>query len=138
MAKRIEELQARNERRAELAALSRDELIGILTEIVQATRNRLSEARPADGLKAAEMLAKMCGWNEPERVNVQSVEVKVDAALIEQLRAGYAQLSERSAKACLPLPGGAGVDGRARADGCASQEEVSHVALVNLTRVPAL
>ena len=45
-----------------------------------------------DGLKAAEMLARMCGWNEPERVNVQSVEVKVDAALIEQLRAGYAQL----------------------------------------------
>ena len=40
-----------------------------------------------------------------ERVNVQTVEVRVDAALIEQLRAGYAQLSERSAKACLPLPG---------------------------------
>jgi hypothetical protein len=81
--------------------------VGILTEIVHATRARLSEARTTDGLKAAEMLAKMCGWNEPERVNVQSVEVKVDAALIEQLRAGYAQLSERSAKACLPLPGGA-------------------------------
>jgi hypothetical protein len=48
-----------------------------------------------DGLKAAEMLAKMCGWNEPERVNVQSVEVKVDAALIEQLRAGYAELGRR-------------------------------------------
>jgi phage terminase small subunit len=40
VAKRIEELQARNERRAELAALSRDELIGILTEIVHATRTR--------------------------------------------------------------------------------------------------
>jgi hypothetical protein len=39
------------------------------------------------------MLAKMCGWNEPERVNVQSVEVKVDSALIEQLRAGYAEMS---------------------------------------------
>jgi hypothetical protein len=100
-------LQARNERKAEMAALSRNELIGILAEIVHAARARLSEARPADGLKAAEMLAKMCGWNEPERVNVQSVEVKVDAALIEQLRAGYAQLGERSAKACLPLPGGA-------------------------------
>jgi hypothetical protein len=63
---------------------------------VHATCARLSEARPSDGLKAAaEMLAKMCGWNEPERVDVQSVEVKVDAALIEQLRAGYAQLSER-------------------------------------------
>ena len=41
------------------------------------------------------MLPKMCGWNEPERVNVQSVEVKVDAALIEQLRAGYAALGAR-------------------------------------------
>jgi hypothetical protein len=95
VAKRIEELQARNERKAEMAALSRDELIGILTDIVKATRNRLLEARTADGLKAAEMLAKMCGWNEPERVNMQSVEVKVDAALIEQLRAGYAEMSAR-------------------------------------------
>ena len=42
VAKRIEELQVRNERKAEMAALSRDELVGILTEIVQATRTRLS------------------------------------------------------------------------------------------------
>jgi hypothetical protein len=41
------------------------------------------------------MLAKMCGWNEPERVSLQSVEVKVDASLIEQLRAGYAELGQR-------------------------------------------
>ena len=53
----------------------------------------MPETRTADGLKAAEMLTKMCGWNEPERVNVQSVEVKVDAALIEQLRTGYAEVS---------------------------------------------
>jgi hypothetical protein len=33
--KRVEELQARNERKAELAALSRDELVAILTKIVQ-------------------------------------------------------------------------------------------------------
>jgi hypothetical protein len=95
VAKRIEELQVRNERKAEMAALTRDELVRILTEIVHAARARLSEARPTDGLKAAEMLAKMCGWNEPEKVNVQSVEVKVDAALIEQLRAGYAELGRR-------------------------------------------
>jgi hypothetical protein len=87
--------EARNERKAEMAALTRDELVKILTEIVHATRARLSEARPTDGLKAAEMLAKMCGWNEPGRVNVQSVEVKVDSALIEQLRAGYAELGIR-------------------------------------------
>ena len=91
MARRIEELQARNEK-AETASLKRDELVAILTDIVKSTPSRLSEARMADGLKAAEMLARTCGWNEPERVNVQSVEVKVDAALIEQLRAGYAQL----------------------------------------------
>jgi hypothetical protein len=64
-------------------ALSRDELIAILTEIVQATRTRLLEARPTDGLKAAEMLAKMCGWNEPEQVKHDHVHLQVDAALIK-------------------------------------------------------
>jgi phage terminase small subunit len=43
VAKRIEELQVRNERKAEMAALSRDDLVGILTEIVHAARNRLLE-----------------------------------------------------------------------------------------------
>ncbi len=43
------------------------------------------------------MLANMCGWNEPENVNVQSIEVKVDAALIELLRAAYAELRIRQA-----------------------------------------
>ena len=101
VAKRIDELQARSEKRAEMAALSRDELINILSEIVHAARKRLPETRTADGLKAAEMLAKMCGWNEPERVNVQSVEVKVDAALIEQLRAGYGEIALGKAKHAL-------------------------------------
>jgi hypothetical protein len=95
VAKRIEELQARNERKAEMAALTRDELIEILTEIVKATRNRLLEIRTADGLKAAEMLAKMCGWNEPEKQAHQHVHIQVDSALIEQLRAGYAKTDAR-------------------------------------------
>jgi hypothetical protein len=86
VAKRIEELQARNERKAEAIALKRDKLIGILAEIVRAARARVSEARLADGLKAAEMLAKMCGWNEPEEVKHDHVHLQVDSALIEQLR----------------------------------------------------
>jgi hypothetical protein len=45
VAKRIEELQTRNERKAEMAALSRDELIGFLADIARAARSRLSEAR---------------------------------------------------------------------------------------------
>ena len=91
--KRIEELQARNERKAEMAALTRDELVKILTEIVHATRNRLLETRTADGLKAAEMLARMCGWNEPEVRNVNHVHLQIDSALADQLRAGYSQLA---------------------------------------------
>ena len=59
---------------------------------------------PGDGLKAARCWPRMCGWNEPERVNVQSVELKVDAALIEQLRAGHAALGARE-KYALPLEG---------------------------------
>jgi hypothetical protein len=99
VARRIEELQARNERKAEMAAMTRDELVGILTEIVQATRARLLEARPADGLKAAEMLAKMCGWNEPGKPQEhQHVHMHVDASLIEELRAGYASLGARESR----------------------------------------
>jgi hypothetical protein len=92
--KRIEELQARNERKAEAAALSRDELIKILSEVVHAARNRLMEARTADGLKAAEMLAKICGYNEPEVRNVNHVHLQIDSALADQLRAGYSQLAD--------------------------------------------
>jgi uncharacterized protein (DUF4415 family) len=97
-----------------MAAMTRDELVEVLTDIIHAARARLSEARLGDGLKAAEMLAKMCGWNEPERHMHGHVEIRVDASVIEQLRAGHAQLAERSAKACFPLPGGAGVGGRAQ------------------------
>ena len=61
VARRIEELQASNKRKAEIAAMTRDELIGILTEIVHATRARLLEARQADGLNATEMLAMKWG-----------------------------------------------------------------------------
>ena len=57
------------------------------------------------GLKASEMLDKMCGWNEPERVNVQSVEVKVDAALIAQLRAGYAEINALGSRGGVKLGG---------------------------------
>jgi hypothetical protein len=95
VAKRIEELQARNERKAERIALARDELIEILAEIVRAARARSPEARLGDGLKAAEMLAKMCGWQEPERVQHQHIHLQVDKELIEQLRAGHAELYRR-------------------------------------------
>ena len=93
VSKRIEELQIRNERKAEMAALSRDELINILSEIVHAARNRLPEARTADGLKAAELLTRICGYNEPEKHMHAHVELRVDCALVEQLRAGYAEMN---------------------------------------------
>jgi hypothetical protein len=105
VAKGIEELQVRNERKAEMAALSKDELIVILTEIVHATRARLSEARPGDGLKAAEMLAKMCGWNEPERVNVQSVGVLLPNRRITIVQVSHDKRIDRNKRIHL-LPNG--------------------------------
>ena len=86
--KRIEELQERNERKAEMAALSRDELIGILAEIVHAARAPPLRGSVGNGLKAAEMLAKLTGWSEPEQVKHNHVHMQVDSAVIEQLRAG--------------------------------------------------
>jgi hypothetical protein len=41
------------------------------------------------------MLAKMCGWNEPERVQSQQVSIQVDAKLLEELRKGHEQLVAR-------------------------------------------
>jgi hypothetical protein len=58
----------------------------------------------------------MCGWNGSEKVSVQSVEVKVDAALIEELRAGYAQLVTGGAKHALLLEGATPVANRGRHD----------------------
>ena len=49
--------------------------------------------RPTPLTASKHPMTKMCGDNEPERANVQSVEVKVDASLIEQLRAGYTEMS---------------------------------------------
>jgi hypothetical protein len=63
-------------------------------------------------LAAAEQLSRVCGYHEPDKPQEHNhLHIRVDAALIEQLRAGYAQLSERSATARLPLPGEAGVAG---------------------------
>jgi hypothetical protein len=67
---------------------------------------------------------------------INHVHLQVDAALIEQLRAGYAQLAERSARVCLPLSGGRGdgAGGRALAGGNASQEEGAGNAHVKLEK----
>ena len=95
--------------KAEMAALTRDELVGILTEIVHSARNRLLETRTADGLKAAEMLARICGYNEPEQVKHDHVHLQVDSALIEQLRAGYGRLASKGAPLALEGGGMAGI-----------------------------
>ncbi|HEY5742802.1 MAG TPA: hypothetical protein VIS99_09695 [Terrimicrobiaceae bacterium] len=41
------------------------------------------------------MLNKMQGYNEPASVQHNHVQLQVDVALMEQLRAGYAELSAR-------------------------------------------
>ena len=43
------------------------------------------------------MLARICGYNEPEQVKHDHVHLQVDSALIEQLRAGYGWLASKGA-----------------------------------------
>jgi hypothetical protein len=46
-------------------------------------------------LKPVEVLNKTQGYNEPASVQHDHVHLQVDAALIEQLRAGYAEMNAR-------------------------------------------
>ena len=100
---RTEHLIGCPHRKAEMAALTRDELVGILTKIVHASRARLSETRTvmtskprrcwrrcAGGMNQSESMCTMS--QRPSRrgcqpLRRQCVEVRVDAALTEQLRA---------------------------------------------------
>ena len=88
-----------------IQAITRQELAELLGKVVRGGFSKPEIAKPYEALKAAELLAKLAGWNEPERTEHQHVHLAVDAGLIAELRAGYAQLAERSAKACLPLAG---------------------------------
>ena len=52
-------------------------------------------------LKAIGVLDKMQGYNSPDSVQPNHVHVMVDAAVIDQLTAGYAQLGAREARFAL-------------------------------------
>ena len=92
-----------------IQAITRQELAELLGKVVRAGFSKPEIAKPYEALKAAELLAKMLGYNEPDKSVHNHVHLQVDAALIEQLRCGYAELAQRSAKACLPLPSGADI-----------------------------
>jgi hypothetical protein len=77
-----------------MAALKRDELIEILSDIVKAARNRLLKARTADGLKAAEMCPRCPVGTNLTVGYQQQLSIQVDAKLIEELRKGAAQLAQ--------------------------------------------
>ena len=83
VAARIEELRARN---AEKCQLSRDEAVQYLVEILKTpigevtADHRLAQSYGAKSgkiefpnkLGALQLLAKMCGWNEPEEARVRA------------------------------------------------------------------
>ena len=82
VADRIEELRARN---AEKCQLSRDEAVQYLVEILKTpigevtADHRLAQSYDAKSgkielpkkLGAMQLLAKMCGWNEPEKHEIE-------------------------------------------------------------------
>ena len=68
VAQRIAELK--NENRASAAPLiAREDLIEFLVKFVHLPVRKI-DVKASDQLKAAEMLARMCGWNEPEQHDV--------------------------------------------------------------------
>ena len=77
---RITELQAKSERKAEI---TRAEVLTFLKKFCDFVPSK-KRIRPNDQLKAVEIIAKLCGWNEPECVQV-GMEAEL-AAVIAKLR----------------------------------------------------
>jgi hypothetical protein len=74
-----------------------------LGKVVRAGFSKPELAKPYEALKAAELLAKLEGFNEPDKSVHNHVHLQVNAALIEELRNGYVALAERSAEVCSPV-----------------------------------
>ena len=64
VAARIAELRADS---AERAGITRERILEFLSEVIES-----AEERTSDRLKAAENLSKMCGWNEPKKIEVKT------------------------------------------------------------------
>ena len=64
VSKRVTEIQ---EATAKKSAIKRTDLITFLHQFVQIEFSP-ELIRPSDAIKAAELIAKLCGWNEPETV----------------------------------------------------------------------
>jgi hypothetical protein len=108
-----------------IQAITRQELAELLGKVVMAGFSKAEIAKPYEALKAAKLLAKLEGYNEPDKSVHNHVHLQVNAALIDELRKGYAALAERSVEVCLPLPGESSVGDVAPAGDCALQEEVT-------------
>jgi phage terminase small subunit len=74
---RVDELRAKN---AEKSKITSEKFVSVLADCFTGK----AELR-SDQLKAGEMLAKVCGWNEPEKV---SVTVDGLDELLSQIRSG--------------------------------------------------
>jgi phage terminase small subunit len=104
VASRIEELRATQQAKTEAKLeISRERITQHVAQLALHGKSEMVQ------LKAIEVLNKMQGYNEPSSVQHNHVHLQVNAALIEELRSGYAQLAKRSAKMCLPLSGQASV-----------------------------
>ena len=110
IASRIQELRTRANATAAIKHdVTRDKVIAEVSKLALG-ETKPEIPTPAEKLKALDQLAKLLGYNEPEKQKHEHVHMHVDAGLIEQLRAGYGELSarERLAKGCVVAETGAG------------------------------
>lgn len=80
-------IEAAKERAAEAAEIEREDIVRFYANVI---RGR-DETR--DKLTAARDLAKMMGWNEPEKINVQSDTLR-DLLIEIRARNGESEISE--------------------------------------------
>jgi hypothetical protein len=97
--KRIDEIRVKS---AELCRISKRELLEFLADAVQTPAGNVTskdklcqsikiteqgtELKIPDKLKAAEMIAKMCGYNEPDELNLSASDSLTQ--LLTEIRAG--------------------------------------------------
>ena len=93
---RIEQLRAKQQAKTEAKLeISRDRIVKELADIA------FAPATPSGSmtkLKAIELLAKLQGYNEPERQSVQHLHLHVNESVMTQLRAGHEALLARASE----------------------------------------
>jgi hypothetical protein len=83
--------------------MTRTDLAKWLKDLIESRPLPLDPAKHSDRLKAAELLSKMLGWNEPEKQeHLHQHEIILDSSMLTRLQSAYSltlkSLDDKQAK----------------------------------------